>query len=287
MNPLESTAAALAAMPDNPAAVRAEIRAGRYTGPTAGLASGWVHANVVLLPAADAADFAEFCRRNAQACPLFDQTAPGDFEPRAGAPGADLRTDVPRYRVFRHGVADPTEPTDVRHLWRDDLVGFLIGCSFTFERRSPPPVCRCGIWKWEPMCRCIAPIAPANRPAGSPVRWSSACAPIGPRQFDRVQAITSRFPRMHGGPIHVGEPEQLGIADLARPDFGDPVEIRAGEVPVFWACGVTSQLAVVGAVRSGDHPQPGLHADHRSGRVDDGRGPGQRNELNRVGQALA
>ena len=246
MNPLQSTALP-ATLPDDPAAVRTEIRAGRYTGPTAGLASSWVQANVVLLPAADAADFAEFCRRNAQACPLFEQTAPGDFEPRASAPGADLRTDVPRYRVFRHGVADPIEPTDIRHLWRDDLVGFLIGCSFTFERALTAaglPVRHLELGTNVPMYRTNRSCQSAGRFAGPLV---VSMRPYRPEAVDRVRAITSRFPRMHGGPIHVGEPRQLGIADLARPDFGDPVEIRAGEVPVFWACGVTSQLAVVGA----------------------------------------
>jgi uncharacterized protein YcsI (UPF0317 family) len=252
MNATPSTAAPIAAAPvaaapDGPAGVRAEIRAGRHTGPTAGLAAGWVQANVVILLQRDAGDFAQFCRLNAQACPLFERTTAGDPQPRASAPGADLRTDVPKYRVFRHGVADAIEPTEIRDLWRDNLVGFLIGCSFTFERAlvaAGLPVRHLELGTNVPMYRTNRPCQSAGR-FGGPLVVSMR--PYRPEAIGRVRAITSRFPRMHGGPIHVGEPELLGIADLARPDFGDPVEIHPGEVPVFWACGVTSQLAVVGA----------------------------------------
>jgi uncharacterized protein YcsI (UPF0317 family) len=233
--------------PGEPARVRAEIRAGRHTGPTAGLAPGWVHANVVILPAADAGEFVEFCRLNAQACPLLDQTTPGDPQPRSSAPGADLRSDVPRYRVFRHGLLERVEPTEIRDLWRDDFVGLLLGCSFTFERAltaADLPVRHLEAGSNVPMYRTNRECQPAGRFAGPLV---VSMRPYRPEAIDRVRAITSRFPRMHGGPIHVGQPERLGIADLARPDFGEPVEIRPGEVPVFWACGVTSQLAVAGA----------------------------------------
>jgi uncharacterized protein YcsI (UPF0317 family) len=240
------------AAPGEAARVRAEIRAGRITGPTAGLAPGWVQANVVILPADAADEFTEFCRQNAQACPLFDQTTPGDPEPRASTPGGDLRTDVPRYRVFRRGVADASEPTDIHELWRDDFVGFLLGCSFTFERallEAGLPVRHletgsCTAGNNVSMYRTDRDCQPAGRFAGPLV---VSMRPYRTEDVDRVWAITSRFPRMHGGPIHVGNPERLGIADLARPDFGEPVEIRLGEVPVFWACGVTSQLALVGA----------------------------------------
>src|SRR5262249_16284288 len=115
------------------ATLRAAIRAGRWTGPTAGLARGYVQANLVVLPAEAAGEFAEFCRLNPRPCPLLEQTAPGDPQPRAAAPQADLRSDLPRYRVFRFGHAETDEPTDIRHLWRDDLACFLLGCSFTFE----------------------------------------------------------------------------------------------------------------------------------------------------------
>ncbi|HEY1785048.1 MAG TPA: putative hydro-lyase [Pirellulales bacterium] len=228
------------------ARLRGEIRAGRHTGPTAGLAPGWAHANVVILPAATAVDFAEFCRRNARACPVLDQTAPGDPRP-ASTPEADLRVDVPRYRVFRNGVADPIEPTDIRALWRDDLVAFLIGCSFTFERAlvaAGLPVRHLEAGTNVPMYRTTVACRPAGRFSGPLV---VSMRPYRPEDVDRVTAVTRRYPRMHGGPIHVGDPGQLGIENLARPDFGDAVDIRPGEVPVFWACGVTPQLALAGA----------------------------------------
>jgi uncharacterized protein YcsI (UPF0317 family) len=253
MNAARSTSAEIDTLSKAPpfetseaARLRGEIRAGRHTGPTAGLAPGWAQANVVILPAAAAIDFAEFCRRNARACPLLDQTAAGNPQPPS-TPGADLRVDVPRYRVFRDGVADPTEPTDIRALWRDDLVAFLIGCSFTFERAllaAGLPVRHLETGTNVPMYRTALECQPAGRFAGPLV---VSMRPYRPKEIDRVTAVTSRYPRMHGGPIHVGDPRQLGIADLARPDFGDPAEIRAGEVPVFWACGVTPQLALARA----------------------------------------
>jgi uncharacterized protein YcsI (UPF0317 family) len=229
------------------ALVRAAARAGAWTGPTAGLARGYVQANVVIVPAALARDFAEFCRLNAQACPLLEQTAPGDPQPRASAPGADLRSDVPRYRVFRHGQCDPDEPTDVRHLWRDDLVGFLLGCSFTFENAlvaSGLRVRHIDERRNVPMYRTSRDCRTAGRFAGKLV---VSMRPFPPEHVAQAIAITSRFPTMHGAPIHVGDPRELGIEDLARPDFGQPVTIRPGEVPLYWACGVTPQLALQNA----------------------------------------
>ena len=229
------------------AELRAVVRAGRWTGPTAGLARGYVQANVVILPEALAREFAEFCRLNSQPCPLLEQTAPGDSEPRVCAPGADLRSDVPRYRVFREGIAEPDEPTDVADLWRDDLVGFLLGCSFTFEnalRNSGLRVRhidqRCNV----PMYRTSRACRPAGRFAGDLV---VSMRPFRPEEIEQVIAITSRFPTMHGAPVHVGDPTRLGIQNMASPDFGDPVTVSDGEVPVFWACGVTPQLALAGA----------------------------------------
>jgi uncharacterized protein YcsI (UPF0317 family) len=206
-----------------------------------------VQANVVILPQSDADDFARFCRLNSQACPLLEATLPGDPQLCRSAPGADLRSDVPRYRVFRRGVADQHEPHDVRPLWRADLVGFLLGCSFTFEAALaaaglPPRHVEQG--SNVPMYRTNRPCMPAGRFAGPLV---VSMRPYRPDQVDEVVRITARYPRMHGAPVHVGRPEELGIADLSRPDFGDAVELRPGEVPVFWACGVTPQLALEAA----------------------------------------
>jgi len=229
------------------AELRAAVRAGKWTGPTAGLARGHVQANLVILPSDAAAEFAEFCHLNDRPCPLLEQTAPGQFEPRQTAPGADLRTDVPRYRVFRHGIAEPHEPKDVRDLWRDDLVGFLLGCSFTFENALEAaglPVRHIDEGRNVPMYRTSRVCQPAGRFRGNLV---VSMRPYRPEMIDQVIATTERFPTMHGGPVHVGDPHALGIADLARPDFGDAVTVHSGEVPVFWACGVTPQVALLEA----------------------------------------
>jgi uncharacterized protein YcsI (UPF0317 family) len=232
---------------DDAAGVRAAIRRGEWTGPTAGLAPGYTQANLVMLPEADAFDFLRFCVRNPKPCPVLEVTDPGSAEPAATAPGADLRTDVPRYRVYRDGAPDG-EPTDVRDQWRDDLVAFLIGCSFTFERAllaEGLPVRHIEQGVNVPMYRTSRDCVPAGRFAGPLV---VSMRPMTPEQAIRATQITSRYPTVHGAPVHVGDPEQLGIAHLATPDYGDPVEIRPGEIPVFWACGVTPQ-AVAAASR--------------------------------------
>lgn len=231
----------------SPLELRAIIRASAFTGPTAGQAPGYVQANLVIVPAKAADEFAEFCRLNDRACPLIARTAPGDPHPSHAAAGADLRTDVPRYRVFRNGQPEPVEPTDIRILWRDDLVSFLLGCSFTFERalaEAGLEVRHVRLGSNVPMYRTNVACASAGRFAGPLV---VSMRPYRPEQVEQVRAITSHYPRMHGGPVHVGDPAKLGIADVERPDFGDAVPISPGEVPVFWACGVTPQLALAAA----------------------------------------
>lgn len=229
-----------------PAELRSSIRSGKFTAPTAGLCPGYVQTNVVILPQSYADEFAEFCRLNPKPCPLVCRTAPGSWEPDA-APGSDLRTDVPRYRVFRHGVAESVEPTDVRDLWRDDFVGFLLGCSFTFEAglvAAGLPVRHLDEGRNVPMFRTNRPCNAAGRFAGPLV---VSMRPYRPEQVDAVVAVTNRYPAMHGGPVHVGDPAALDIANIQKPDFGDAVTVRDGEVPVFWACGVTPQLALLAA----------------------------------------
>lgn len=231
----------------DPADLRRAIRAGQFTGQTAGQAPGYVQTNVVILPVDYAAEFAEFCRSNPRPCPLVAQTEPGNPEPANAAAGADLRTDVPRYRVFRHGVLDREEPTDIRHLWRDDLVGFLLGCSFTFESAllaAGLPVRHIEQGRNVPMYRTHIPCQPAGRFAGPLV---VSMRPYPPEQADDVVRITSEFPTMHGAPVHLGDPAVLGIEDLAHPDFGDAVLVHEHEIPLFWACGVTPQLALAAA----------------------------------------
>jgi len=223
-----------------PEALRAAIRRGAWTGPTAGLAPGAAQANLVVLPATDALDFVRFCVHNAQACPVLEVTDRGSPEPIHTAPGADLRTDLPRYRVYRDGEL-VEEPPDVVDHWREDLVAVLLGCSFTFERAllaEGLPVRHLEQRVNVPMYRTSIPCRAAGRFAGPLV---VSMRPMRPAQAIRATQVTARFTRAHGAPVHVGAPEAIGIADLGRPDYGDAVEVRDGEVPVFWACGVTPQ----------------------------------------------
>ncbi len=225
--------------------VRRQARTGALTGPTCGLAPGYVQANVVMLPQALAGDFLLFCQRNPKPCPLLEVTAPGSPTPRL-APDADLRTDLPRYRVYARGEL-VEEPTDIRHRWRDDLVTFLLGCSFTFEdamRRAGLPVRHVEEGRNVPMYRTSIPCAPAGPFRGTLV---VTMRPLTPAQLVRAVEITARYPWAHGTPVHAGDPAAIGIADLDRPDFGDAVPIRPGELPVFWACGVTPQVALANA----------------------------------------
>jgi uncharacterized protein YcsI (UPF0317 family) len=204
-----------------------------------------VQANVVALPAAYAGDFESFCRCNAQACPVLDVTRPGDPHP-AIAPGADLRTDIPRYQVFQCGRL-ASEPNEVATLWDDDLVAFLLGCSFTFEHRllsDGISLRHIAENRNVAMYRTTLPCVPAGPFRGDLV---VSMRPLRRELLERVRRICAALPQAHGAPVHIGEPRRLGITDLGSPDFGDPVEVRDGEVPVFWACGVTATEAAAAA----------------------------------------
>lgn len=228
------------------AEARARIRAGRWRQKTVGMARGWVQANLVVLPQAAAPAFHRFCLANWRACPLLDVTAPGSPEPRDVAPGADLRTDAPRYCVYEHGVLT-AEVDSLVPYWRDDLVGFVLGCSFTFEAalaEAGIPLRHLELGLTAPMYITNRPCVPAGAFRGPLV---VTMRPVPAALVERARAVTARFPRAHGAPVHAGDPAALGIADLARPDWGDPLPLRAGEVPVFWACGVTPQAAALAA----------------------------------------
>ena len=226
--------------------VRLRARSGRLTGPTAGLAPGYVQGNLAILPKDLAADFLRFCHANPKPCPVIGVSNPGD--PMLPALGADLdvSTDLPRYRVWRDGnIVD--EPTDVRSWWRDDLVAFVIGCSFSFEEALladglPIRHISCGVN--VPMYRTSIETVPAG-PFHGPLVVSMR--PLKPADAIRAGQITSRFPSVHGAPVHLGLPELIGIRDLAKPDYGDPVPVEADELPVFWACGVTPQSVIAAA----------------------------------------
>jgi uncharacterized protein YcsI (UPF0317 family) len=239
--------------------LRALVRSGAFTGVTPGVALGYVQANLVVLPQSQAFDFLLFCQRNPKPCPLLDVTAAGDAEPKLCAPGADIRTDVPRYCVYRHGER-VDEPSDIVNLWQNDWVGFLIGCSFTFESallQAGLPIRHIEQGCNVPMYRTNIACQPAGVFHGPMV---VSMRPMTPSQAIRAVQICSRFERAHGTPIHLGDPAAIGIRDLSRPDFGDPVAIRPGEIPVFWACGVTPQAVVMQA-------KPAICVTHKPGHM--------------------
>lgn len=225
---------------DDPLTLRTEIRAGRFTTTTAGQAPGYAQANLVVLPADLAFGFVVFCQRNPKPCPLLEVLEAGDPAPRLIASRADIRTDVPAYRVYRHGKLED-EITDVSSQWREDSVAFLIGCSFTFEEaliNSGVPVRHQEVGCTVPMYRTSLPCRGAGPFHG---RMVVSMRPIPPELVSRSVQITGRFPSAHGAPVHVGDPAAIGIEDLGRPDYGDPVPMKDGELPVFWGCGVTPQ----------------------------------------------
>ncbi|GAW91924.1 putative hydro-lyase [Calderihabitans maritimus] len=229
-----------------PSELRREIRAGCWRSPTAGLAPGYVQANLVVLPKRDAFDFLLFAQRNPQACPVIDVTDPGSPVPERVAPGADLRTDVPKYRIYRQGILE-AEVTEITAYWREDLVAFLLGCSFTFESAlmaAGIPVRHIEEGKNVPMFITNRQCVPAGIFRGPMV---VSMRPIPVELVVRAVQVTSRFPGVHGAPVHLGNPQQIGITDLSKPHFGDAVSVRPDEIPVFWACGVTPQAVAMEA----------------------------------------
>ena len=233
------------------AEIRALCRGGAFEGPTAGVALGYTQVNLVILRAEASEEFEAFCRANPKPCPLLERTAPGRYEPRSMAPHADVRTDLPRYRVLQHGRC-VERPTSITTYWSNatrsrasDFVAFLIGCSFTFETallKAGVPVRHIEEGKNVPMYRTNIACTPAGRFHGPLV---VSMRPMTPAEAELATRITAAFPRVHGAPIHLGDPSAIGITDLTRPDYGDAVTLRRGEIPVFWACGVTPMEAII------------------------------------------
>ncbi|QEM80337.1 putative hydro-lyase [Halomonas binhaiensis] len=229
-----------------PQQARRLIRDGHWQQHTSGLAAGHAQANLVILPEAQADDFLRFCQANPKPCPVLDVTAPGDPYPRSLGDDIDLRYDLPTYRVYRDGKLSE-ERHDITDLWRDDFVAFSIGCSFSFEEAliaEGLEVRHISERRNVPMYRTNIPLIGSRLFGGEMV---VSMRPFTAAQAIRAIQITSDMPRVHGAPIHLGDPAQIGISDLQQPDFGDSPVIHQGEIPVFWACGVTPQLALENA----------------------------------------
>ncbi len=227
-------------------AVRRAARAGELTRTTAGLAAGYVQVNLVILPEPDAAAFLRFCQANPRPCPLIAVSEPGERAPAALGEDLDITRDVPRYRVFRDGEI-AAEPTAVDDLWRDDLVTFALGCSFTFEHalmNDGIALRHIALGRNVAMYRTDIPLHDAGPFGGEMV---VSMRPLRPADAIRAVQVCTRFPQVHGAPIHLGDPRAIGIDDLAAPDYGDATPVEADELPVFWACGVTPQRALAQA----------------------------------------
>lgn len=227
-----------------PSEFRQLVREGGHTGPTAGICPGYAQANLVILPRELAYDFLLFAQRNPKSCPILEVSDTGSRYLKEIAPGADIARDIPRYRIYEHGVMTG-EYTDVSDFWRDDLVSFLIGCSFSFEgelMEADVSVRHIEEGRNVPMYITNIPCQPAGVFRGSMV---VSMRPLPYDQIVKSVLVTGSMPKVHGAPVHIGEPAAIGIRDIHRPDFGDSVTIRPGEVPVFWPCGVTPQAVLM------------------------------------------
>ncbi|MEZ5448687.1 MAG: putative hydro-lyase [Thiolinea sp.] len=226
-----------------PQQLRQRIRSGEHTGNTSGYCPGYVQCNMTILPKDWAAEFLQFCTLNPKPCPVLGMADPGSWEIPALAADLDVRTDIPRYRVFVDGELQQ-EVTDIRELWQNDFVTFMLGCSFSFEEalqadgleiRNVSEGCN------VPMYRSNIDCTPAGRFSGKMVM---SMRPFVAADAIRAIQICTRFPAVHGAPLHIGDPARIGIEDLAQPDYGDAVTVRPDELPLFWACGVTPQVAI-------------------------------------------
>jgi uncharacterized protein YcsI (UPF0317 family) len=242
-----------------PKEIRSIIRRGKWDKPTAGIGLGFAQANLVILPQKYAFDFLLFCQRNPKPCPLLEVLEPGEYRVRELASDADIRTDLPRYHIYRRGKLTNSVKS-IKDLWMDDLVAFLLGCSFSFEEallRAKVPVRHIEENRNVPMYISSLRCKPAGVFRGPMV---VTMRPVPAEKISRAVQITSRYPYVHGAPVHIGDPGKIGIRTLVKPDFGDPVTIRKGEVPVFWACGVTPQAVVMEA-------KPNLCITHAPGHM--------------------
>ena len=220
------------------------IREGKIEGPTSGMCAGYAQANLVILPKELAYDFLLFTQRNPKSCPILEVSDVGSRKLHYIADDADIATDIPKYRIYRQGELEG-EYGNVEDFWQDDFVSFLIGCSFSFESAlldAGLPVRHIEEHCNVPMYKTNIPCTPAGVLAGNLV---VSMRPLPYDQVAEAVMVTGEMPRVHGAPIHIGDPEVIGIIDIDQPDFGDRVTIRDGEVPVFWPCGVTPQNVIM------------------------------------------
>lgn len=239
--------------------LRLVIRRSKYKGHTAGLALGFLQANLVILPANYALDFMRFCQRNMQACPVVGISDTGSPAMQTFARGLDLRTDLPSYNIYRHGELTE-QRTQIGDLWSEDFVAFALGCSFTFEQA----LMREGIALQHVVQNTTVPMyrtnIACNRAGDFQGKLVVSMRAISPKDLDRVRAVCRNYPHAHGEPVHWGEPADIGITDINRPDWGDAIEIPSDCLSVFWACGVTSQNALIQA-------KPSLCITHTPGHM--------------------
>ncbi|MFD0981422.1 putative hydro-lyase [Tropicimonas aquimaris] len=228
------------------ATLRGEIRSGSYGSHTAGLGAGYLQTNIAILPESHALDFMRFCQRNPKPCPLVGVSDTGNPMMTTLGADIDIRTDVPAYNIYRDGKLAGSA-TDISDLWTEDMVAFALGCSFTFE----DALMQAGVPLWHiendttvPMFRSSIDTVPAGPFSGKMV---VSLRFVEPGMVETAAAISRRFPLAHGAPVHAGDPAAIGIADVTKPDWGDPVPVPEGQVPVFWACGVTPQVAIEAA----------------------------------------
>ena len=230
----------------SPHEVRQLIREGKITTQTSGMCDGYAQGNLLILPKEQAYDFLLFTQRNPKSCPILEVGDVGSRKLKYMAKDADIATDIPKYRVYEYGELTG-EYTDISHLWRDDFVFFLIGCSFSFESEllaADVPVRHIEEGRNVPMYLTNIDCVPAGIFHGKTV---VSMRPMAPEKAIKAISVTASMPRVHGAPIHIGDPEKIGIKDINKPDFGDSVTIKDGEIPVFWCCGVTPQSAVMSA----------------------------------------
>lgn len=243
----------------HPREIRQLIRQGKWNSHTAGLAPGYAQANLAILPQKLAFDFLLFCQRNPKPCPVLEVTEPGDPILRKIAPGADVRTDIPRYRIYKNGKMI-AEVEDIKKFWRKDLVAFLIGCSYTFESAllgANIPLRHIQNGQNVAVYITNIPCEPAGIFSGPMV---VSMRPIPATLVVRAIQVTSRFPATHGAPVHIGDPKKIGISDLRKVDWGDKPRVEKGDIPVFWACGVTPQAVAMKA-------KPELMITHAAGHM--------------------